>query len=402
LFPNPFRPGAGQVPPHLAGRETELEYFKTKSLSQHPILQNLIVSGLRGVGKTVLLDTLKTIAIKEGWIWAGADLSESTSVSEKTLSTRIMVDIGSATSPFSITEEERTSLGFAGQKEIIEHTLNYNVLYSIYDQTPGLEADKLKKVLEFTWQVIHGKANGIVLAYDEAQNLIDHAGDKQYPLSLLLEVMQFLQRKQIPYLLVLTGLPTLFSNLIESRTYSERMFHLMLLSKLNKDQSKEAITVPIKKDNCPVSLTDSFISDIVDASGGYPYFIQYLCKEIYDSYLQQVSMGIDLPNVSLEDIMRKLDTDFYQGRWNRVTDRQRDLLIIISKLENAEEEFSIKEIEEESKKTKTPFKSSPVNLMLKSLTEAGLIYKNRHGKYSFAVPMFSYFIKRELNEEMIE
>ncbi|MEO8085240.1 MAG: hypothetical protein ABI763_00380 [Bacteroidota bacterium] len=223
--------------------------------------------------------------------------------------------------------------------------------------------------------------------------------DKEFPLSLLLEVCQFLQRKGLPYLLILTGLPTLFSNLIEARTYSERMFHQMILTRLSPEESREAIVVRIQKENCPVHLSEEGINEIIKYSGGYPYFIQYLCKEIYDSYLQQIAMKNPKPLVLLDEIIRKLDTDFYQGRWDKVTDRQRDLLTIIAKLENVEDCFTIKEIEKESKKTDEPFKPSPINLMLKSLTSSGLIYKNRHGKYSFAVPMFSHFIKRELGNE---
>ena len=87
-FLNPFRPGAGQSPPHLAGREKEQEEFK-KLLGQKPILKNLILTGLRGVGKTVLLETFKPIAYENGWFWAGTDLSETASVSEQNMVIRI-------------------------------------------------------------------------------------------------------------------------------------------------------------------------------------------------------------------------------------------------------------------------------------------------------------------------
>lgn len=397
-FQNPFRPGPGQLPPHLAGRTHQIEYFENNLLEQTPVMNNLIISGLRGVGKTVLLDTLRPVAIKKGWIWAGTDLNESVSVSEKFLSLRIMTDLASAVSSIPIHQEEKKEIGFTSKTATNTVFITGELLKSLYDETFGLEADKLKRVLEFTWDKIKHTAKGIVLAYDEAQNLNDKAEDKQYPLSLLLEVVTFMQKKHIPYLLTLTGLPTLFSNLVEARTYSERMFHQMILTKLSKDESQEAIVVPIQRDNCPVRLAPQFIEEITQNSGGYPYFIQYVCKEVYDSYLQQVSMGNKYPDINLDSIIRKLDTDFYQGRWGKVTDRQKELLIIISKLPNAEEEFTAKEIIEESKNTEEPFKSSSLNIMLSALIAGGLIYKNRHGKYSFAVPMFSKFIKREIEQ----
>jgi hypothetical protein len=397
IFKNPFRPGAGQLPPHLAGRQSQIDYFKDRILTQSPILSNFIISGLRGVGKTVLLDTLRPIAAEKGWLWAGSDLSESASASEKNFSTRILTDLASAVSSIVISESESRTVGYNPEIKKTTHHLNHAILNHIYNTTPGLESDKLKSVLEKTWGFAKNDARGIILAYDEAQSLIDHESDKQYPLSILLEITQYLQKKNVPYLLILTGLPTLLSNLIQSRTYAERMFHQEILTRLSDLESREAIVVPMKKENCPVQLTESAIQQVVRYSGGYPYFIQYLCKEIYDSYLQQKAMGKE-PSVTLDSVIRKLDTDFYQGRWNKVTDRQRDLLTIIADLENVESGFTIKEIEAASKATGSPFKASPINLMLKALIEAGLVYKNRHGKYSFAVPMFSHFIKRELQE----
>ena len=98
----------------------------------------------------------------------------------------------------------------------------------------------------------------------------------------------------------------------------------------------------------------------------------------------------------MQDIVRKLDSDFFSGRWARATDRQRELLSVISQLENADGEFTVQEIVELSvQKLEKSFSASHVNQMLSSLSDAGLIYKNRHGKYSYAVPLMSGFIKRQ-------
>lgn len=87
-FKNPYKPGAGHMPPHLAGRETEYVEFE-KLLDQDTILENLILTGLRGVGKTVLLETFKPRAVQRGWLWAGTDLSETASLSEMNLASRL-------------------------------------------------------------------------------------------------------------------------------------------------------------------------------------------------------------------------------------------------------------------------------------------------------------------------
>lgn len=394
LFTNPFKPGAGQAPPYLAGREDEKLKFE-KLLLEPPGLNNLIISGLRGVGKTVLLETLKPIAIKQGWLWAGNDFSESAGVTEKTLSTRIITDLAPLVSSFIIGKKEFVGLGFKPEIKTLEQKLDYRTLIEIYKQEPGLETDKLKKVLLIINSVLKNHVKGIILAYDEAQILKDKSVDKQYPLSVLLEVVQYLQKLQIPYMLILTGLPTLFPNLVEARTYAERMFNHITLEKLSDEESRKAILEPIKAKNCPVSFTEVGILELLEYSSGYPYFIQFFCKESFDIILQQVKAGVVNLTLSIKDIVRKLDTDFYASRWNRVTDRQRDLLIVISKLPNANTEFTNKEIANKSIELNALFKTTQINNLLVKLIEAGLIFKNRRSKYSFAVPLMADFIKRQ-------
>lgn len=401
-FLNPFRPGAGYPPPYLAGREKESDQF-LKLLQQKPILKNLVITGLRGVGKTVLLDQLKIQAISQGWFWAGTDLSESASISEQNLSIRIMTDLSTLVSSFSFLEEDKSTIGFGRKPENVEHKLNYNTLSTIYNTTPGLEADKLKAVLEFIWIVVKSNVTGIVLAYDEAQILKDRAEDKQYPLSLLLEIIQFMQRKEIPYLLVLTGLPTLVNTLSEARTYSERMFEIITLKQLKDDETKDAILKPIQKDNCPVTFSDYGIKEIIRHSSGYPYFIQFYCKEAFDSIVQQVSVGVEKPDVRIGDFVRKLDVDFYAARWSRVTDRQRELLVVIARLPTANEEFTAKEVSEKSNELlDNPFAPAYVVNSLNKLIGQGLIFKNRRGKYAFAVPLLADYINRSIKDDASE
>jgi len=397
-FINPFRPGAGQPPPYLAGREKEkIEFLHL--LHQQPILKNLILTGLRGVGKTVLLETFKPLALENGWFWAGTDLSESAGVSERSLAIRILTDIATLVSSFTIMEEEIRTIGFKPVINKQEIKLTYDVLNQIYDSTPGLESDKLKRTLGVVWDTVKSKVKGIVLAYDEAQVLKDKASDKQYPLSLLLEIVQYLQKKEIPYLLVLTGLPTLFPNLVEARTYAERMFQVINLDKLNDEETRAAIKKPIQVKNCPVTFTESGIAEIVNYSSGYPYFIQFICKEMFDSVLQQIKVGVEIPSVVIVEIVRKLDTDFYSGRWSRVSDRQQDLLKVIAKLPNASDEFTVREISLLSEQLLTnPFKPAHINNLILKLIEFGLLYKNKRGKYSFAVPLLADYINRQQEE----
>lgn len=242
-FKNPYKPGAGHMPPHLAGRETEYVEFE-KLLDQDTILENLILTGLRGVGKTVLLETFKPRAVQRGWLWAGTDLSETASLSEMNLASRLLADLSVITSTITVDDRDKLKLGFAPGKAA-QIPLSYDVLVSVFETTPGLVSDKIKAVLEFAWQ--HLRARGrhrVIFAYDEAQNLSDKAEKEQFPLSLLLDVFQSIQKKDIPFMLILTGLPTLFPKLVDARTFAERMFRVVTIGRLVEDESREAIVKP--------------------------------------------------------------------------------------------------------------------------------------------------------------
>ncbi len=395
---NPYRPGAGHMPPYLAGREPEILEFQ-RLLGQHTILENLVLTGLRGVGKTVLLETFKPLALAGGWLWVGTDLSESTSVTEQNLAVRLLTDLSVVTSGIVVRAEERARLGIGRpQVDTFEHNLDFAALADIYKNTPGLTADKLKQVLETVWTHLQKSGrHGVVFAYDEAQNLADHAGKEEYPLSLLLDVFQSIQRKGVPFMLALTGLPTLFPKLVEARTYAERMFHVVSLSALDRRATEQAIREPIRKTRCPIAFADASVDAIVEMTAGYPYFIQYVCRECYDIWTVNIEMGEPPSPVPFKEIIRKLDTDFFSGRWARATDRQRDLLCVIASLENSAGEFTVQEtVQQAAKNLEKPFSSSHVSQMLTSLTDAGLIYKNRWGKYSLAVPLLDQFIRRQL------
>jgi hypothetical protein len=394
---NPFKPGAGHMPPYLAGRHQESENF-AKLLDQDVILKNLVLTGLRGLGKTVLLETFKPMAIQAGWLWAGTDLSESTSISEDNLATRLLTDLSVAMIPF-VQRREIPPVGFSQEVRTVPVHLSFPALRGMFDSIPGLTLDKLKGVLEFVWPFIEAPGKkGIIFAYDEAQNLSDHAKRDQYPLSLLLDLFQSLQKKGYRYMLAMVGLPTLFPKLVEARTFAERMFTVMTLRPLSESETTEAVRKPIDEaQDCPISFVDESVRQVWLTSRGYPYFVQYVCREVFDIWVQAVNSGAEPQIVPNEEITAKLDSDFFAGRWAKATDRQRELLGVIAELPNADSEFTVREIVESvsNKEAERPFSSSHVNQMLVSLAEAGLVYKNRYGKYSFAVPLLGDFIMRQ-------
>ena len=402
-FKNPFRPGAGHTPPYLAGRVSETAEFR-RLLTQDTILEHMVLTGLRGVGKTVLLDTFKPIAIEGGWRWVGTDLSESASVSEDRMALRLLTDLSVVTSSIVVGKEEWRQIGFVSRSETVEQRLGFEALVKEYEETPGLVSDKLKAVLELVWSCLSrgsDDAKGIIFAYDEAQILSDQAKKEQYPLSILLDIFQSIQRKDIPFMLVLTGLPTLFPKLVEARTFAERMFHVVFLDRLTEEESRDAIQKPLEAMDSILFWAERVEDTIVDLSGGYPYFIQFICREVLDALNQRI-ITKGRQRVPVDEIIRKLDTDFFAGRWSKATDRQRELLEVIAKLDNSDAEFTVQEVVERSKtELEKPFSSSHVNQMLASLADVGLVYKNRHGKYSFAVPLLGGFILRQIADRKL-
>jgi len=391
-FENPFRPGAGHPPPYLAGRVAEREEFE-RLLGQTTILENLVLTGSRGVGKTVLLDSFKPIALRRDWHWVGADLSESVSVSEESLAVRILADLSVIGSRMTFREEE--GAGFAGITT--ETKLDFATLRRIYAATPGLVADKLKAVLEVVAIAVEREGKrGVIFAYDEAQTLADRQKDDEFSLSVLLDVFQSIQRKGIPFMLVLTGLPTLLPKLVEARTFAERMFRVLTLDRLDEADSRDAITKPIDDAQCPVRFDEVSVMLVCGQSGGYPYFIQFICREVYDALIQSQGETGALQPVPMDGITQKLDTDFFAGRWSRATDRQRQLLWCIANLDHADGEFTVQEVVAKTEELLDKgFSGSHANQMLAALGKAGLIYKNRWGKYSLAVPLFDRFILRQ-------
>ncbi|MDE0386865.1 MAG: hypothetical protein OXI22_23490 [Defluviicoccus sp.] len=130
-------------------------------------------------------------------------------------------------------------------------------------------------------------------------------------------------------------------------------------------------------------------------SGGYPYFIQYICKEVFDAWITQIETG-EIRAVADDEITAKLDQDFFSARWDRATDRQQEFMKVIATLDSADSEFTTQEIVSASRRIlKKGFSPSHATQILSALLDKGLVYRNRHGKYSFAVPLMAAFVARQ-------
>ncbi len=404
---NPYRPGAAHAPPYLAGRDAERQEF-SRLLKQAPVLENIVLTGVRGIGKTVLMrEAFRKSAVENDWIWVGSDISEAVSVSEMHLAKRLLTDLNTFSGDWEYASSERPPLGFTDVADRQTIRFDYQTMMALFEQEPGLTSDKIKQILLVAWELMQKNLpdkKGIIFAWDEAQNLADRSANNEYPLGVLLDVFSSLQSQGAPFMLVLAGLPTLFPKLVGSRTYAERMFRVMSLGNLSPDDSRAAIAKPL--DNEPELIKASFNSlndTIYNLTKGYPYFIQFWCRELYDYLIDIRPTNEKQGKGIIKRISRKLDMDFFEARWARLTDRQRDLLSVIALLKSNKGEFTVQEIVAKSESVGQAFSSSHVSQMLIALFDKGMVFKNRHGKYVLAVPLLEeYILRRTLGDEALE
>ena len=401
---NPYQPGSSHNAPFLAGRDNHLDTF-TRMLQQRSQNRNLILTGLHGMGKTALIHAMKPLAIEANWLWSYTDFSTSANVTEKDLANRIITSFSLFTSNKVMDKEDvdRFKVPAHNGENDGNCYLNFSSLTQVYDQTPGLVSDKLKTVLELVWKYISDSSSipGVMLVFDEMQNLSDQAADGNEPLTTLVDVFQPLQEKGIPFMLMLAGLPTLFPKLVSTRRIADSMFQVVHVGPLNEEESRQAILKPIEQHSQLIHLDETEVQSIIELSGGYPYFIQLICREVYDNLLQPMNTEeLDgKRSLPVDEIIHKVNVDFFADRWSNATNRQQDVLSVVANLEYCEDEFSVQEVSDKSKEILSkPLSSSQVNQLLMKLSQMGLVYKSRYGRYSFAVPLMGQFIKRQLAE----
>ena len=225
-----YRSCAEHPPSFQAGCESERQSFQ-QLVKQDIITDNLLLTGLSGVGKTVLLESLRSYSVEENWLWIGVNLGDSRRLKELDLMKRLCVELARLLTSLEVKAQYRSVPSELDSESQLE-PVSFGVLSLILSETPGLPLDKLKRLIDFACASLarsEERVRGVVFAFEEAHNLTDRAEDHQFPLSLVLDTFQSLQRKGLPILLVLSGLPYLKENLLDTRGFAERMFKFVNL-----------------------------------------------------------------------------------------------------------------------------------------------------------------------------
>ena len=379
---NPFRPGNGIIPPYLAGREKEILWFENSLDSALSLPQNLVLSGIRGTGKTVLLRKFEEICAKKKWLFIRREFNSKLNQEGEFLNA-LLTDIITKTKGISLAKRlKKPVIGF--KKDNIDNTKE-DIIYILTQKYKGPLGDKLEAILEDVYESIYKAGyNGLVLLYDEFHFIEDGKIGNNFPLSLLLESFSHVQQKGLRYYLVLSGLPPLFPNIVKSKTYAERMFSVKNIGNLSREASQKAIRLPLKKSK--IIFINDLINTIVEETRGYPYFLQF-----YPYYLIQNIPKKKIGLIEFNDmyplILKELDGSFFSGRFNKASDSEQKILLEMAKL--------VPEIKFSELREKTKIDKNYLNQIMISLIEKGLIFRIGRGKYKFTLPLFEKFLSRE-------
>jgi len=381
-FANPFRPGNGVAPPYLAGRDALLNAFD-EFLTDRPLHANLALTGLRGTGKTVLLGEFAARAERSGWVtlqrelgdrhrddaWLAEAIEEDCDALARRLS--MLAGVGQAIEDgVRLLRPRRITIGDVG----------YEPAFVGAPQGP---ADRIRMVLAGLNEAIaDGGRPGALLLYDEAHLLADDRSRERFPLSGLLAAVAAIQRESPRLRVVLSGLPTLSLNLKRARTYAERMFRHAIVGNLERGDASDALGIPLAGSGRSFAI--SLIGEIVEMTGGYPYFLQffgaYVCRSVATPEVSTTDFRVVEPA-----LLHELDLAFFEDRFEGASPTEQRVLEAM-----AREPGQIRLTRLRPRVGDV----ASLDLIVRRLVERGLVYRATRGTYDFALPMFRAYVRR--------
>lgn len=384
---NPFSPGAGSPPPELVGRDGILEDARVlfaRTLTGKPE-KSILLTGLRGVGKTVLLNEMERVAKNAGYRTLLVEAHESKQLPAllAPLLRRLLFDLDRSAGAGNLA---RRGLGvlksFLGAIKI-----SYGDFEAGLDIEPeagsadsgDLEAD-LPSLFSVVAEAAQERSTGVALLIDEVQYL------NAKELNALIMALHLMQQRQLPLVLVGAGLPTLPALAGNAKSYAERLLQFPNIGPLAKADVHRALQEPVAKEG--VSFTDGALDEIFRLTQGYPYFVQ---EWGYMSWNRAESSPITFKTVTDAQpvIMTRLDDNFFRVRFDRLTRKEKELLRAMAELGGGP--YRLGEVA--SVLGIKPGRISPVRA---SLLEKGMIYSPEYGELNFTVPLFDEFMRRSL------
>lgn len=382
---NPFSPGAGSPPPELAGRAQILEQARITlgRIKAGRPERSLLVIGLRGVGKTVLLNKIRELADQTGYKSVFIEAHENKPLAALLLPPlrQLLISLDRMA---SVSEKAKRGLrvlkSFFNGVKLKYHDIEIGI---DTDAEPGvadsgdLEAD-LAEVFLALGEAAADRATAVALIVDELQYL------REEELSALIMAMHRISQRQLPVVLIGAGLPQLVALSGRAKSYAERLFQFPELGPLQPEDAAAALQEPVMEQQ--VRFTDEALNEIIRQTQGYPYFLQEWGYQAWN-LASQSPIEADIINQTTQDSIRRLDANFFRVRFDRLTPREKDYLRALADLgEGSQRSGDIAE--------QLGVKVQSVAPVRNSLIKKGMIYSPAHGDTAFTVPLFGDFMKR--------
>ncbi|MGH2461699.1 MAG: AAA family ATPase [Chloroflexota bacterium] len=386
--PSPYRPGMGLDPPYLGDRQPQLRRFR-EFLAEPTVPSNVVVTGLRGVGKTVLLNHYSAEATAAGWLVAEREFSDPDAV-PTVFAQLILTDLFDLVRKLSLSRRARDTARAAAERVsslIGSIRVSYGDVEVGYHHEPvagaahRLDAD-LRAVFQDLGPLCSPTSHpGIILRYDEFQVVRERAGG--LTLSALLAAVAAVQQRGVPVMLVLCGLPAVLENLSRSKSYTERMFVVEELGNLRPPEDRKAFVDPAER--LGRRYEQQVIEGVLGETAGYPYFLQLYGDALWKGSPGPVITGDDLQRLR-PAILAGLDRSFFEARYLRTAPAERTILYAVAR---SGESASIEGLQQTTNKGNNAIQPVIARLILK-----GILYRPARGRVAFTTPLFGAFLRR--------
>lgn len=383
---NPFKPGSGLRPPALEGREEQIDSFDllVARSKRRNYDRGLILTGLRGVGKTTLLNTLADHADRQGWLTIGLEARPSdagTTAVRAKLSQELTV---------GLRRYSRTHRIHQLIDPLLDLARGFSLGVGLGPATMTLGGSgasaasgdvdlDVEELVEAIAGALKPRGSAFGLFIDEMQDL-----DRDL-LSALLAVAHRAGQREWPFFIIGAGLPNLPAVLAESRSYAERQFLYSTIGPLPASASAVALAEPIRRFGG--DITPTALEILVTASGGYPYFLQEFGKAVWNVAADS-PFDDDDAHLAVEVGRTHLDDGFFPSRWIRATDRERRYLTALA-------ETGLEQPPSGQVATLMGSTANGVSDVRDSAMKKGLIWAPEHGRIAFTVPGMAEFIRRQ-------
>ena len=384
---NPFAPGAGSPPPELAGRQAILDQAAVTlgRMQRGRAAKSLMIVGLRGVGKTVVLNRILGLAEEQGYLAELIEAPEHKSLpallAPALRSLILKLDRGEQVS-HAARRAFRALRGFAAAIRI-----KYNDIEISLDGEPepgvadsgDLEAD-LPDLLVTLGEAARDRKTAVAIILDELQYLTEPE------MSALIMAFHRTAQRQLPVVLIGAGLPQLVGLTGRSKSYAERLFDFPEAGPLTEADAARALTAPIREEGA--DITPEALSEVYRLTEGYPYFLQ---EWGYHAWLAAERSPIDMTAIkrATPTAIERLDRSFFRVRFDRLSPSEKRYLSAMAELGPGPHRSG-------DIAAKLGVKITSTGPTRASLITKGMIFSPAHGDTAFTVPLFDQFMRRTM------